>query len=207
MVGRLKRLALGLKPSSRVVLESALIVFSVLLGFAVTEWRERIAEKHLASTVLTNVVAEVEQNLTGLTSQIEKHQRMIASLKAIDLAAAKGTGWDVAISAMGGGLNALPMREAAWQAAVSSGALRFIDYDVAAALSDIYTTQIDVYGHNAAVSSSSLFVPDSFRAASRDETIQLFLWSLINLEGNERFLKAVYERNLPGLQRRADRDK
>jgi hypothetical protein len=203
MPGRFTRFAKALRPSSRLFFESVLIVFSVLLGFALTEWRQNSAERELASRVLNDVLAEVDQNLATVDSQIQKHQNMIASLRAIDMCAAEGTGWDIAIGAMGGGPDAVPMQQAAWQAAVSSGALGLIDYDVAAALSDIYTTQIDVYGYNVAQSASSLFIPESFRPESCNETLQLFLWSMINLEGQERFLKTVYERHLPALRQRA----
>jgi hypothetical protein len=197
------RLAARARPSSRLLFESALIVFSVLLGFALTEWRERAAERELASLVLTNVVSEVEQNLTTLSAQIDRHQKMIASLKGIDPMATEGSGWDVAVAAMGGGPDALPMRQGAWQAAVSSGALRLLPYDVSAALSEIYTTQIDVYGSNVAHSASSLFIPESFRPENRRETLQLFLWSMVNLEGQERYLHSVYERHLPALRQSA----
>jgi hypothetical protein len=200
MPGTIARFLKGSRPSSRLLFESALILFSVLLGFAVTEWRESARERELASRVLANVLAEVQENLATVDSQIQKHQKMVESLKAIDVSASGGSGWDTAIAAMGGGPDAVPMRQAAWQAAVSSGALRLMDYDVAAALSDIYTIQIDVYAHNVAQSASSVFIPESFRPESRDETLQLFLWSMINLEGQERFLKTVYERNLPTLR-------
>jgi hypothetical protein len=204
MSGRFTQFAKSLRPSSRLLFESALIVFSVLLGFALSEWRQNAADRELAARVLRDVLAEVDRNLATVDAQIGKHQKMIASLRAISTSTTQGTGWDVAIGAMGGGPDAVPMQQAAWQAAVSSGALRLMDYDIAATLSDIYTTQIDVYGHNVAESSSSLFIPDSFRPESRNETLQLFLWSMINLEGQERYLKAAYERNLPILRRRVD---
>jgi hypothetical protein len=200
-VGRFARVLGSLKPSSRLLFESALIVFSVFLGFALTEWRASVADRELASRVLTDVVAEVEQNLATLNKQIAQHQEMIASLRAVDAAATEASGWDIAIAAMHGGPGAVPMRQAAWQATVSTGALRLLDYDVSAALSDIYTTQFDVYGPVAGPA-TQLFVPESFRPDARNETIQLFLWSMIILEGQERFLKEAYERYLPTLRRR-----
>jgi hypothetical protein len=200
-VGRFARVLGSLRPSSRLLFESALIVFSVFLGFALTEWRASVADRELASRVLTDVVAEVEQNLTTLNGQIAQHEKMIESLRAVDAAATEASGWDIAIAAMSGGPGAVPMRQAAWQATVSTGALRLLDYDVSAALSDIYTTQFDVYGPVAGPA-TQLFIPESFRPDARNETIQLFLWSMIILEGQERFLKEAYERHLPTLRRR-----
>jgi hypothetical protein len=204
MTRRLSTFVKGFKPSSRLLFESALILFSVLLGFAVTEWRESAADRRLASRVLRDVIAEVEQNLASIDRQIQRHQMMIARLKEVDPSARGGSGWDIAIEAMGGGPDAIPMQQAAWQAAVSSGALRLLDYDVAAALSDIYTTQIEVYGSSVAQSASSVFVPDSFRPDRKAEVLQLFLWMMINLEGQERFLKAAYDRHLPTLRRHVE---
>ena len=147
------------------------------------------------------MVAEVEQNLATLNDQIEEHQKMIERLGAIDLAASAESGWDIAVTAMGGGPHAVPMRQAAWQAAISTGALRLMAYDVSAALSDVYTTQIDVYG-DVSGTALHLFIPESFRPDNRNETLQLFRWSMINLEGQERFLRDVYERHLPTLRQR-----
>ena len=83
---------------------------------------------------------------------------------------------------------------------IGAGA-KLIGRRVTFVLSDIYTTQLDVYG-DVAGPATHLFIPESFRPDARNETIQLFLWSMIILEGQERFLKEAYERHLPTLRRR-----
>jgi hypothetical protein len=130
---------------------------------------------------------------------------MIAALRNFDASDATEPGYDLALKAMGGGVESPPMRQAAWETAVSSGALRLIDYDVAAAISEIYSTQINVYSLNVAGLSSSVFTNDSFNPDNRDETLQMFLWMMINLEGVERYLQEVYANNLPVLNEAAAR--
>jgi len=62
------------KTASHWLLEAIFIVTSVGLGFALAGYRESRAEHELARQVLTNVHAEVEQNLAILTSQVAAHR-------------------------------------------------------------------------------------------------------------------------------------
>src|SRR5688500_4421172 len=109
--------------SSRLVFESAVIVASVALGFLVTEWRQRAADHELARRVLTNVVAEIAGNRARLEEQITLHQGMVDGLAKLGPPAAGESGWDRITGSLRGSTSALPLRRAAWDAAVSSGAL------------------------------------------------------------------------------------
>lgn len=52
--------------SSRLLLESALIVLSVLIGFALSEWRAGRVDRERAAAALENFRREINENLAEL---------------------------------------------------------------------------------------------------------------------------------------------
>lgn len=193
------------KPSPRLLFESALIIASVALGFAVTEWRERAADRALSRRILTNVVAEIRANREWLAAQIPRHTALVEAVKRAPVPAAEQSGWEALTNTIKEGSGALPLRRAAWDAAVSSGALRLIDYDIAARLSDIYAFQEDGYGRASRGLGESLFVPETFKPGHAKETLLMFRAMLGELLGQETYMLDVYERHLPALQAEAAR--
>jgi hypothetical protein len=191
-----------LESASRLLFESVLIVMSVALGFLVTEWRQQTTDRHLRDSVLQNVRTEVEGNLVQVEKQITRHQAMIAAFDAVEPATATQSAWDIALGIMrqmGGGLETLPLERAAWDAGVSSGALRLMDYPMAASLSEIYATQ-DSYSRLVDQTVASIYTPDTFRAGSRRESLQVIRWMIVEVEGRERAVRDTYKRHLPRLQ-------
>ena len=187
----------------RLLFESVLIVISVVLGFAVNEWRQARADRLLVGSVLRNVRAEVELNLSQIEQQIERHQRMIRAFEAHASLDRSRSAWDVAVDVMrkmGGGFETLPLRQAAWDAAVSSGALRLMDYQMAAVLSEIYVGQQDSYTRLVEQTTPAIFAPDTFRPESQRESLQVIRWLMVEVEGRERAVRDIYKRHLPGLQ-------
>jgi hypothetical protein len=190
--------------SSRFLFESVVIVASVALGFLVTEWRQRAADHELSRRILTNVIAEMTGNRARLEGQIALHQGMLDRLERLGPPAAGASAWDVVTGSLQGSLNALPLRRAAWDAAVSSGALRLIDYDVAARLSDIYMVQDEGYGRTMQRVGESLFVPESFVPDRARELTQMFRRLLQELVGLETYMLEVYDEHLPALRAASD---
>jgi hypothetical protein len=191
------------EPASRLLLEAALIVLSVVLGFAVTEWRQNRADRELVAHVLQNVRTEVELNLAQIEQQLSRHQQMIKMFEAADTSDPEKSAWDVALGIMmkmGGGMDTLPLRQAAWDAAVSSGALRLMDYDLTAVLSEIYVGQHDAYTTTVLQAVPAIFTTDTFRPGSQREALQVIRWLMVEVEGRERFVRDLYKRHLPRLQ-------
>ena len=186
--------------SSRLFFECLVIVASVALGFLVTEWRQRVADQELSRQILTNVVAEMTGNRRRLEQQITLHRGMLDGLDKLGPPAADASGWDVITGSLKGSTNALPLRRAAWDAAVSSGALRLIDYDVAARLSDIYLIQEEAYGRTNRRMGEALFIPESFMPGRSREVAQMFRRLLEELHGQETYMLEVYDEHLPALR-------
>ncbi|MDQ3170459.1 MAG: hypothetical protein M3Q55_10015 [Acidobacteriota bacterium] len=185
---------------SLLLFESALIVASVALGFIVTEWRERAADRELSRRILTTVIAEVSSNRERLAEQIAHHREMIATFERLPAAPPELSGWDAIAGNLKSGTNALPLRRAAWDAAVSSGALRVIDYDIAARLSDIYTFQDAGYGRAAAGFGEALFVPETFTPGRAADAVRMFRVLVSELVGQETYMLEMYDRYLPALR-------
>jgi hypothetical protein len=140
---------------SRLVFESLLIILSVALGFAVAQWREHSQDRQLAASALRSLYREVEHNLAMVERQLEFHGRWVAALATYpaepnDARGEAATAWDVFLATWPGFDNTAlanftepfpAPRHAAWEAALSSGALRHVDYDITARLADIYQLQ------------------------------------------------------------------
>jgi hypothetical protein len=138
------------------LLEGLFIVVGVVFAFGVAEYGERRQEQQLAARVLRGLTDEIAYNMAQLEPALEKHnlwQDAMGTwfrentkapppyLAARDAFITTIPGFDPT-----GDLNDFEspfalLRRAAWDTAVSTGALRLIDYEVTAALSEIYAFQ------------------------------------------------------------------
>lgn len=198
------------RPRSRFLFESLLIVLSVVLGYVVTQWRERVAEEELAARVLDDVFVEVQANLEQVDAQIARHRQIAADLEAAmpGLAAAppEQSGLQFLFNTVGGDFSGRPLRRAAWDAAVSGGALRLVDYEVAAILSDIYVAQDNVYEALLLQTNLIVFAPDTFDPERRQEVLMMMRSLLDEAIGRETLMKQKYEEYLPRLREAAARN-
>jgi hypothetical protein len=187
--------------SGRFVMEAVLIVASVALGFVVNEWRQAVADRELAARVIRNVRAEVEHNLATIGPQVTRHQQIIKTLAVNNGREGQGA-WDVLVEALPDrqGFGLAPPRQAAWDAAVSSGAFRLIDYDLAAAISEIYVTQDRIYGSLTDRVVQAIYIPEMFDPATRGRALPVLRMVLTEMEGNERYVLELYEKHLPALR-------
>jgi hypothetical protein len=89
----------------------------------------------------------------------------------------------------------LPRPQAAWDAAISTGALRLVDYDIASALSQIYSAQAHLMrmtGHLYVV-----YQPATFEIGKQRKTVQMVHWTLVEVENSVRALLNLYQTHLP----------
>ena len=186
---------------SRLAVESGLIVISVVLGFAVSEWRQASSDRQLADRVLRNVRIEIEHNLTRVEERLSRHQRMIQAFGSVELSDDRQSGFDVMLATLnklGGGMDLAPLRQGAWDAAVSAGALRLMDYDVASALSEIYGAQahlIRMTDHLYVV-----YQPTTFERGKQRESVQMLHTLLMEVENSLKALLDLYQKHLPQLR-------
>jgi hypothetical protein len=190
------------------LLEGLLIVVSVVLGFGVAEYGERRQEQQLAARVLRGLSEEIAHNAAQLEPALQKH---VAWQDAIEKWFDHNTktppphlaARDAFISTMpgfdpNGDLNSfeLPfptLRSAAWDTAVSTGALRLIDYEVTAALSEIYAWQgalPAIPTDDTAFFDPSQLVPATIRTSFALDALIISEHTLLNL----------YKKHLPAVR-------
>ena len=194
-----KSIAKGVAPW---LLEGVFIVISVLLGFAAAQYGEDRSNKELAHRALASLATELEYNLALVEPYIAFHRAHISALSKVQSDQSNESAYQVFI----GSRPPLPkdaqadnplVRRAAWDAAASSGALRLIDYDLIAKLSEIYQMQ-DHVGEAARripMSSPAFFDPRQGAAS-----IHLALAALSEIAWAEQSVVALYHRHLPALQ-------
>ena len=124
---------------SRVLVESVLVVGSILLALALDEWSEDQDYQDLATLSLLNFEREIQQNSLRLEDVTPFHVGLRDLLTNMD--------------ASGGGVPATTIRNilegfqpalmvsTAWETAVATGALGYMDYDVVAGPSLTYNLQ------------------------------------------------------------------
>lgn len=145
-------------PLGRLLLETFLIVVAVLLALAVDEWRASRAEARLVRSVLETMRVELAADLQILDLRLPYHQSMGQSVKtaAESLLSSEATRFelrdpervptraDLGIDP-GQGLALAPtIADSAWQAALRSGALTSLDYQLLYRISVVYTLVADV---------------------------------------------------------------
>jgi hypothetical protein len=192
------------------LLEGLFIVMSVLLGFAVTRYGEDRSERALALRALNGIRVEVEQNLATLEPYLPYHTTWVKALEHADTSNATQSGLDIWFALR----PPLPddmkgffplLRRSAWDAAVFSGAFRLIDYELAAALSDIYRVQEIVTGNVDRAAAGAFSATATFDPGSRVPSVRLLWLSLADIQSAEAVLLERYKQDLPLIRAAAAR--
>ena len=124
---------------SRVLVESVLVVGSILLALALDEWNEGLEFQDLAERSLVNFGREIQQNRLRLEDVTLFHMGLRDVLANMD------AGGEVVptttIRNIMEGFQPAILVSTAWETAVATGALGYMDYDVVAGLSLTYNLQ------------------------------------------------------------------
>ncbi len=103
-----------------------LIVLSVLVGLAISEWRQGRADRALAAAALENCRLELRDNLARLEAVLPIHREVQTELRAV---LAQGDEIPSLMALMReimpqGGMQLPALKEVAWETAISTGAIR-----------------------------------------------------------------------------------
>lgn len=121
----------------RALFEAGLIVLSVLLAFAVDEWRQTRARRERASHALAAIRAELDSNRV-LVQRARVHHRAVADTVARYVAAGAPVPQRVYF---GGMFNPAYVLGVAWQSARDGGTLGELPYPLVLRLSRVYERQ------------------------------------------------------------------
>lgn len=126
---------------AEVLVQSVMIVLSILLALWVDEWKQHRAEQQLVDVSLTNFLHEVQQNEARLDDILPYHRAMRSIVKELETAKSVNTPAEFE-SAIGlDGMRPPFLLTTAWQTALATGALQKMDYETVSALSLTYTLQ------------------------------------------------------------------
>ena len=182
--------------------QSVLIVLSIALGFAVTEWQDRRRDEALAHEALINFRHEISTNLETLERVQPKH---VAMMKLLEAEAAAPRPGETAFTALlrslqsVGGTAVPPLPDAAWETAVSTGALRLIGYDRASRISATYQVQRTTLVQSILRLEDRLNSAPDFEPASREAMLRVHQQLFNELQGQEVYLIGVYQETLKQL--------
>ncbi len=183
------------------LLEGVFIVVSVVLGFSLTEFGEYRNDRALAGRMVAGIRLEVEYNRAALAPFVPIHRAWQQALETDDPSSGTGSAIDVLFATR----PTLPpefrtnvplLRRAAWDTALSTGALRLVDYDLAASLSEIYGMQ----DYAAATFPKMFSDPSFFDPAARSATLRLAQTTMRELVFAEETLVALYDQHLPAIR-------
>jgi hypothetical protein len=191
------------------LLEGLLIVFSVVLGFWVSQLQSARADRELAARVLTSVQQEIDYNVTLLAPYVGMHSAWTERLGKEAAETGTQSAFDVFMRIRppipAGGTPFPVLRRSAWDAALASGVIRLLDHDVAAALSDVYRRQQIVDDNIQRLARGAFGAASTFDPASRNPSLKLLRLTMLDIQTAEATLAASYHRHAPALRAAIDR--
>jgi hypothetical protein len=185
---------------SRLLLESALVVASILLAFALNRWWEAQQDQRLADRALVTFAQEIAENRDNLARVMPYHEGLHDLFAGLSAAGTVRTFEDVRELEGFDGFQPAFLTTTAWHSAIATGAMVHMDFDIVRELSALYTfqnryTEYSDFRH--------LLAPD----ALADANIAAALFSaeiyLIDVISGARDLIAIYDRALERLGARA----
>ena len=160
------------------MLEVSLISASVFLGLMGEQWREHKAHHELAQEALRRFRAEIVTNRGSIASVLDYHVRTRAAITQHFARPAKmRVLTDVDIK----GIQPAFFKRTAWELALATQSLSYVDADLAFALSDVYTLQ-DAYASQTRDILQAVYLeppeidPERFLAALRAYYGDIVLW-------------------------------
>jgi hypothetical protein len=126
---------------SRLLLESTLIVASILLAFSLNRWWEARQDRLLADRALASFAQEVAENRDNLLRVMPYHQGLHDLFASLSAAGTVRTFEDVRELEGFDGFQPAFLTTTAWHTAMATGALVHMDYDIVRELSALYTFQ------------------------------------------------------------------
>lgn len=183
----------------KVLFESLLIVFSILLALAVDEWREDRQTQKRVDQALESFAGEIQRNREAVARVLPYHERLQGHFRKL---ARSGTARSIRdMMSMEGfkGFSPVTFESSAWRTAVATGVLTNLDFKTASLLSRLYTAQDDY-----AASQKMIFgviQPTSFTEATLPMTISILNGYMTDIVIGEQDLLQSYDTILKYLEK------
>lgn len=183
------------RPVLRVLLEVALIAAGVFLGLAGDAWREREQKREAARASLHRFRTEIAANRAAVAAVRDYHVTTLASVRAyLDKPNRTRNVADVRVR----GLRWVTFEHSAWDIALATQALAYIDGDVAHSLSRVYSAQ-QFYSELTSGMAQSMY------QLSPEDNFDAFAYAVFAFFGDlgimEPKLVSMYDELLPQIDR------
>jgi hypothetical protein len=176
---------------SQVLLESSMIVLSILLALWVNDWQQQRADERLAAQSLVNFLKEIQQNHARLDDAMPYHQGVDTALKQTLQEHGIRSRADLFQMVGLDGVRPPFLLDTAWQTALATGALTHMDYETVSALSLTYTLQTRFREDGRAGIPSALRTGE-IRDDEAENTARGVTGYLDEVTDSEKELRAVY---------------
>lgn len=135
-------------PIRRILVESALIVFSILLAFAANQWNDARKQRTLVERSLHSVREEIAGNAKRVEERLPYHRKLETQTFRADSSKRVHSYADFKLAAPDwSGFENPELDGTAWQTAITLGAVSGMGFDTVKALSRLYAFQgkVDQY--------------------------------------------------------------
>jgi hypothetical protein len=170
----------------KLLTESLLIVFSVLLALGVDEWRDGRKTQNRVDQALEGFSREVQSNRRAVANVLPYHQRLQRHYAGLTRTRLHS------MPQMEGfqGFRPANLEDAAWRTALATGVFGDMDYRTASLLSRIYTSQENLRTNQSMI--FSLLQPSSLTPQALPRTVDLLAGNLSDITLGERSLLDDY---------------
>ncbi|WP_300528731.1 hypothetical protein [Maricaulis sp.] len=191
----------------RAALEATLIVFAVVLGFLVNEWREDRDSAVEAELALSRIVVELEANLATLETAQAYHEQIGENLAGLEQQLAsgelpsEGRLLDIAMSSMPQGISPPILSDVAWTYAGQTGALDQLDFELMAEVARLYSVQeLGAETTWQMIAETFFFNEESFELRDVTAKVTFMRLAFVELAAQEDSLIHAYRTVLPQVR-------
>ena len=183
------------RPVLRVLLEIALIASGVFLALAGDAWREREQKREAARASLRRFRTEIAANRAAVAAVRDYHVTTLASVRAyLDKPNRTRNVADVQIR----GLRWVTFEHSAWDIALATQALAYIDGDVAHSLSRVYSAQQSYSDLTSGMAQAMYMLQPEDNFDGFAQALYAFFGDLTSMEPK---LLSMYDELLPKIDR------
>ncbi|MCB2200989.1 hypothetical protein KQI63_16445 [bacterium] len=186
-----------------VAIELVLLVISILLALSVNNWREDANNRDLVASALTSIQTQIEENRDSTAVILEEHEALLDTIQKTKYGPEyQGkSALQVFVEQMGDdGLELTIPLQSAYNTAIASGAMRYMDYQTASMLAGLHSMET-----NGVIVATRRLQENFLTAAMIDSSqaqlqLQLLTMYLTDIVFQERAIIEEYDRVLARME-------
>lgn len=189
---------------ARAVFEALLIVFAVVLGFVVNEWRETVDAERRVDAALVRIAEEMAANRDDLQRVVSYHEQISAGLAEAAQAIRDGEGethgrlFATLGPIMPQGIQEPRLSHLVWTQASGQDVLANAEFGLIARIAGVYSMQENgVEATWRSIANTFFANADSYRVQELEPNLTFMSSAFGELASQERYLINAYEAAIP----------